>query len=121
MEVDGHPAPKGSTMRIEIPDPWRERNSPKGRPSGLPWTLRRLTTDLALIAVAVGAGLKNLAPEIRIPILSCGDTPENNAIVLGLVVLVLANIGEPLMVLNDLGEWALGRFAGPGSRRESNL
>ncbi len=120
MEGDKCPAPKGSTMTIESPETWHEEETRKGRAAGPSWTLRRLTTDMALIAVAVGAGLQMLVTELRIPGRSCGDTPENNAIVLGLIVLFLTNVGEPLMALNDLGNRALERLTGPGPSRESN-
>jgi hypothetical protein len=81
-------------------------------PSARLWTTGRFATDLAIVMIAVPLGLKAIAPETWFPG-SCGDTPENNSLMFGSLVLAASNIGTALKALNDAGKRAIN----PDTRR----
>src|SRR4051812_5702346 len=77
-------------------------DSPVAKPIPRPrWTVGRLATDLAIVAMAVPMGLGTLAPPVRG---SCGMTTENLVFFAGLSYFAARASWVALVALNDAGE-----------------
>jgi hypothetical protein len=92
---------------VEPGDPLLEKGLRRHRR----WTVGRVTTALALILIAVPIGFCVLDPPVRGPG-SCGDTPENLTLALGLFLLAARPTWRILKVLNDAGEKAFTALTG---------
>jgi hypothetical protein len=75
------------------------------------WTIGRVTTALAIILIAIPIGLSVLDPPVRGPG-TCGSTPDNFALAVGLFLLAARPSWLLLKALNDAGERAFTALTG---------
>jgi hypothetical protein len=105
-------SPARELPEVELGDPPVAKPARRAR-----WTIGRVITDLAIVMVVVPIALNTMAPQVRSPYwTNCGDTPENNTLMIGLVILGVRGIWLLPKRANDAGERWLSRLTESRSR-----